>query len=299
MIDKKVLDEILPIPELEELKEEKIAELKKEGFVITNFSSGGIFYHLLMIALQIRIELVGLLRDVLNNMFVSHADGVWMELKAADFSKKRKEAVKTRGYVTISREASGDAVKIPKGHIFKTIRDINGEELRYFALENTVLQQGALSGVVVVEAEKDGARYNVPPGQITKSLTHIEGIDKIENLSGWIIREGADIEDYESLRARTLGSWAELSKILDTTFSYCCSFLLPGYAGITLMMFLVLWRMTISPFFFCLTTSQFSGASPAWPIRIFCALVGFFPCRTRFPPFLFLLDVLCYLRLNF
>ena len=213
MIDKKVLDEILPVPELEELKEEKIAELKKEGFVITNFSSGGIFYHLLMIALQIRIELIGLLRDVLNNMFVSHADGVWMELKAADFSKKRKDAVKTRGYVTISREASGDAVKIPKGHIFKTIRDINGEELRYFALENTVLQQGALSGVVVVEAEKDGARYNVPPGQITKSLTHIEGIDKIENLSGWIIREGADIEDYESLRARTLGSWAELSTL--------------------------------------------------------------------------------------
>ena len=164
MIDKKVLDKILPVPELEELKEEKIAELKKEGFVITNFSSGGIFYHLLMIALQIRIELVALLRDVLNNMFVSHADGVWMELKAADFSKKRKEAVKTRGYVTISREASGDAVKIPKGHI-------------------------------------------------TKSLTHIEGIDKIENLSGWIIREGADIEDYESLRARTLGSWAELSTL--------------------------------------------------------------------------------------
>ena len=71
-----------------------------------------------------------LLRSVLNNMFMSHAEGVWAELKAADFSKKRKGAVKTRGYVTISREAStdagkeiiGDAVKIPKGHIFKTIR---------------------------------------------------------------------------------------------------------------------------------------------------------------------------------
>lgn len=222
MIDKKILDEVLPVPELEELADEKIAELKEEGFVVTNFSSGGIFYHLLMIVCQIRIELIVLLRAVLNNMFVSHADGVWSELKAADFSKKRKDAVKTRGYVTISREAVkgkdgeelvGDAVKIPKGHIFKTIRDINGEELRYFAVENTVLQQGALSGVVVVEAEQEGARYNVPPGQITKSLTHIEGIDKIENLSGWIIREGADIEDYESLRARTLGAWAELSTL--------------------------------------------------------------------------------------
>lgn len=213
MIDKRVLDEILPVPELEELAEQKIAELKAEGFIITNFSSGGIFYHLLMIACQIRRELIILLRAVLNNMFVSHAGGVWMELKAADFSKKRKGALKAQGYVTLSRENPEDAVRIPKGHIFKTIRDINGEELRFFALENTVIQQGAFSGTVVVEAEQEGARYNVPPGQITKSLTHIEGIDKIENLPGWIIREGADIEDYESLRSRTLGAWAELSTL--------------------------------------------------------------------------------------
>ena len=49
MIDKKILDEVLPVPELEELADQKITELKEEGFVVTNFSSGGIFYHLLMI----------------------------------------------------------------------------------------------------------------------------------------------------------------------------------------------------------------------------------------------------------
>lgn len=213
MIDKKILDEVLPVPELESLKNEKIAELKEEGFVITNFSSGGIFYHLLMIICRIRIELIVLLRYVLNNMFVVHAEGVWMELKAADFSKQRKAAVKTGGCVTVSRETGGEAVKIPKGHVFKTIRDINGEELRFFAVENTVLKQGALSCTVTVEAEKEGSRYNVPPGQITKSLTHIEGIDRIDNLTDWILREGADIEDYDSLRNRTLGAWSELSTL--------------------------------------------------------------------------------------
>lgn len=213
MIDKKILDEVLPVPELETMKNEKIAELKEEGFIITNFSSGGIFYHLLMIVCRIRIELIVLLRYVLNNMFVSHAEGIWMELKAADFSKNRKASVKTNGRVTVSREADGEAVKIPKGHVFKTIRDINGEELRFFAIENTVMKQGTLSCTVTVEAEKEGARYNVPPGQITKSLTHIEGIDRIENLSGWILREGSDIEDYESLRGRTLGAWSELSTL--------------------------------------------------------------------------------------
>ena len=44
MIDKEILDEVLPVPELEELKEQKIEELQEEGFVVTNFHSGGIFY---------------------------------------------------------------------------------------------------------------------------------------------------------------------------------------------------------------------------------------------------------------
>lgn len=56
MIDKAILDEVLPVPELEALKEEKISELKEEGFVITNFHSGGVFYTLLMVVLRIKIE---------------------------------------------------------------------------------------------------------------------------------------------------------------------------------------------------------------------------------------------------
>jgi hypothetical protein len=68
MIDKAILDEVLPVPELETLKEEKIAELKEEGFAITNFHSGGVFYTLLLIVLRIKIEFTELLRAILNNM---------------------------------------------------------------------------------------------------------------------------------------------------------------------------------------------------------------------------------------
>ena len=71
MIDKEILDEVLPVPELEELKEQKIEELQEEGFVVTNFHSGGIFYTLLMVVLRIRIECAELFRSILNNMFVS------------------------------------------------------------------------------------------------------------------------------------------------------------------------------------------------------------------------------------
>ncbi|SHI88171.1 baseplate J/gp47 family protein [Lutispora thermophila] len=211
MIDEKILDEILPVPDIEELKEETVSQLKSEGFVITNFNSGGIFYTLLMIVLRIRIELVKLLRSVLNNMFITHAEGIWLKLKAADFGKKQKEALKTQGYVTVTRGESSEAIRIAKGHVFKTIKDVNGEELRFFALQDAILQKGAQTVKVLVEAEQEGSRYNVPPGQITRSLTYLEGGCTVSNDSDWIVREGSDIEDIESLRERTLRSWSELA----------------------------------------------------------------------------------------
>ena len=219
MIDKKILDEVLPLPKLEELRDEKIAELQEEGFVITNFHSGGVFHTLLMIVLRIKLEIIALLRLVLNNMFVSHASGVWLDLKMADYSKKRKKAQKTQGLVTVSRlNADGEAVKIPKGSVFKTVQDINGEELRFFVLEAAVLQKGVQNINVRVEAETEGARYNVPKGQITRTLTYL-GEVVIGNAEDWITREGSDTEDDESARTRTLRSWSELAqRAIEDTF---------------------------------------------------------------------------------
>ena len=213
MIDKNTLDAVLPLPELEERRDELVAELKVEGFIITNFHSGGIFYTLLMIVLRVEREFKMFLRNFLNNAFVTHASGVWLDLKATDYSKKRKKAQKTQGLVTVSRaDAEGDTVKIEKGHVFKTKKDINGEELRFFVLEATVLKQGARAVDVLVEAEMEGSRYNVPEGQITRSLTFIDGIDGIFNGADWITREGSDTEDDESLKTRVLRSWSELAE---------------------------------------------------------------------------------------
>ena len=220
MIDKTTLDAVLPLPEIEERRDELVAELKEEGFVITNFHSGGIFYTLLMIVLRIEREFKAFLRVFLNNAFVAHASGAWLDLKAADYSKKRKKAQKARGLVTVSRtDAEGDAVKIEKGHVFKTKKDINGEELRFFVLETAVLQQGARAVDVLVEAEMEGSRYNVPEGQITRSLTFLNGVDEITNGPDWITREGSDTEDDDGLKTRTLRSWSELAaRPIEDTF---------------------------------------------------------------------------------
>ena len=234
MIDKATLDAVLPLPEIEERRDELVAELKEEGFVITNFHSGGIFYTLLMIVLRIEREFKAFLRVFLNNAFVAHASGAWLDLKAADYSKKRKKAQKARGLVTVSRtDAEGDAVKIEKGHVFKTKKDINGEELRFFVLEAAVLQQGARAVDVLVEAEMEGSRYNVPEGQITRSLTFLNGVDEITNGPDWITREGSDTEDDESARTRTLRSWSELAQraIEDTRGQGTVDVIVTGTAG--------------------------------------------------------------------
>lgn len=213
MLNDSILDEIFPVPDIQKLKEEKVAELKEEGFVITNFNTGGIFYTLLMIVLQVRIELINLLRTLLKQMFVGTAEGKWLELRAADFSKQLKQATKTQGEVTLVKtdEAIEQTINVMIGSVFKTERDINNEELKFYVVENSRIPSGASYGNIRVEAEHPGSKYNVPVGQIKKSLIYFEGIAEIKNGANWIKKEGSDTEDIESLRQRTLSSWAELA----------------------------------------------------------------------------------------
>lgn len=64
---------------------------------------------------------------------------------------------------------------------------------------------------VPVEAEVAGSKYNLPAGQINRCMIHLEGIKTITNQADWIKEVGADTEEEESLRERTLNAWAELS----------------------------------------------------------------------------------------
>lgn len=211
MISNNILDKIFPVPELEDLKEEKIQQLNNAGFIITNFKSGGVFYTLMMIVLQIYIEFIRLFRTVLNQMFVKHASGDWLELKAQDYSKERKAASKTEGVLTLSGESRHAIITIPKGTTFKTDKDINGTELRYFSTEDVVFLAGETSVKVPVLAESEGTDYNVSEGRIVNCTKHLEGVDSITNETDWITKEGADTEDDESLRTRILNSWSELA----------------------------------------------------------------------------------------
>ena len=213
MISEEILDKVCPVPDEEEEMERIRNELEDEGFIINNFNKGGIFYLIIRIFVTIYIEIKTLARTVINNLFIEHADEDWLEIKAPDFGKARKEAVKAQGYITVYRNEYQNALQITKGHMFKTLPDVNGKELKYYVLETTVIGAGEESGRVLVEAEESGTSYNLPSGKITISMIHLDGVEAVSNEDGWLHLEGSDIEDIEDFRERIGESWSELAEL--------------------------------------------------------------------------------------
>ena len=212
MIDEEILDKVCPIPDEDETMEEIKGKLGEEGFIINNFNKGGIFYIIIRIFVLIYIDIKRLARSIINNLFIKHAEGDWLEIKVADVGKKRKEEIKTRGYVTLYRDDYQNALQITKGHMFKTLPDVNGKELKFYVLDTTVIGAGEKSGKVLVEAESPGTGYNVSTGKITVSMIHLDGVVSVSNEEGWLYEEGADIEDLEDLRTRAEDAWSELAE---------------------------------------------------------------------------------------
>lgn len=211
MIDESIMEKIIPIPEEDEEMEKVQGELEDGGFPITNFKKGGIFYHLCRMLVTIYIELKELARVIVNSCFIRHAEGDWLKIKAADYSKQQKEAKAAKGYVTIYRNEYNNALQVTKGHCFKTEPDAGGKELKFYCCENTVIDAGEPVGRVLVEAEAPGTFYNIAPGRISISMIHLDGMDYVTNEEDWLFEEGAEEEDLEDLRDRCMSSWAELA----------------------------------------------------------------------------------------
>ena len=213
MIDDSIMDKIIPLPTEEEKMNEIQQELEAEGFTITNFKKGGIFYTIIRIFVAIFIELKSLARTMVNSSLMKHAEGEdWVEIKAADYSKYRKPAKKAKGYITIYRSEYTQALAITKGHMFKTTPDVNGKEKKYFAINETIIDAGSQIGKVLVEAESEGTEYNINQGRITVSMIHLEGVERVTNEADWLYEEGTDIEDIEKLRERCLNSYSEAAE---------------------------------------------------------------------------------------
>lgn len=206
-----VLEKLIPINTIEEQRESTILELEDKGFDITDFENGSPFGTILMVFFQIKNDLLYMLRKIYKGMFIKSAATEWLDVKAADYTKERKQATKAKGLLKITRDTAEDILVIPAGYVFKTIPSIAGNEYRFISTEKTIIPINELQGYIPIEAEETGSIYNVPLHSIKRSLIHISGIADIDNDENWLLKEGSDIETDENFRQRTLNSWAELS----------------------------------------------------------------------------------------
>jgi len=222
MIDYDVLlQAITNYPTFEQLLTESIAISRQKNPKITNYNVGGVYRTLLEVNSELIKQLYDLLKEhIVPNLFVVTARGSWLDLHAAGLGIERKPAKKAVGYVLFRREDTSGNVLIPKGTIIKTPPNIFGEELRYITIEEKVLQDGQSEIAVKVESEETGAKYNVGEGMISILTTYIPGIDSVYNSPDWLIEEGTDQEDDESLRQRCILRWATLSLQIADYYKY-------------------------------------------------------------------------------
>ncbi len=210
MIDEAILEKVIPIPDEAEEMEKVQEELQTAGFSIS-LKKGGVFYHIVRMLVALHLDLKRLARTILNSCFIKHAEGDWLKIKAADFSKYQKEAKKTKGCITIYRGEYANTLLVTKGHCFKTEPDARGKEYKFYCIENTAIAAGKAMGKVLVEAAEAGMLYNLSPGKITISVIHLEGVERVVNEEGWLFEEGAEEESLEALRDRCMSSFAELA----------------------------------------------------------------------------------------
>ncbi|MDQ2108587.1 MULTISPECIES: baseplate J/gp47 family protein [unclassified Vibrio] len=138
---------------------------------------------------------------VMPNMFVATAGRWALVLKAWEHNVTPKDAVKTRGYITLTKNNAADAITVPAGTIIQTL-PIDSRVYKVIVVEETLINAGQSTGKVMTEAEQAGAAYNLPAGYFNILPSGISGINAAINEPDWITRLGADVESDEELALR-------------------------------------------------------------------------------------------------
>lgn len=132
-----------------------------------------------------------------RQMFVSTADGEYLDMHAAQRGIERRGATGSAGYVTFSvKEPHEENISIPKGTVVATFASL----LRFRTTHDAVLGAGTLSVDVKAESVGQGREYNVIKNQISVMVTAPAGVDSVNNSDAF--SGGCDIESDESLRER-------------------------------------------------------------------------------------------------
>ena len=142
-----------------------------------------------------------LIKHIMPNMFVATAARWALELKAWELNVTVKAAVKTQGHITLTKVNADDAITVAKDSIIQTL-PIDGVTYQLKVLADTLIESGALTGKVLVEAFEAGAAFNLSAGYFNILPQALPGIVAAVNEPNWIVRLGADTETDDELALR-------------------------------------------------------------------------------------------------
>ncbi|MBR3987847.1 MAG: baseplate J/gp47 family protein [Clostridia bacterium] len=136
-----------------------------------------------------------------RQMFVSTAEGEYLDMHAEERGITRRDATVSRGEVTFSvNEPATRNINIPKGTVVADVTSL----LRFETTADAVLSAGALSVSVTAQSLDKGRKYNVIKNRICLMVTPPAGIDAVINSEAF--SGGCNKESDESLRARVENS---------------------------------------------------------------------------------------------
>ncbi len=137
--------------------------------------------------------------EVLINTYVQTARAGWLDLIGEQFGLLRDQAIKATGSVVVY---GTNGVVIPEGAIFSTVVAIGQQQsaITFAATASATISGG--TATVAVEAVNPGASSNVGIGQITRLVTQVSGVSRIENTTA--TTGGSAKESDEDYRFRLL-----------------------------------------------------------------------------------------------
>lgn len=183
------------------------------GFEPVDYSDVGIRFQVLAGEIS---KLYQSLQDFSKQLFVEDSTGEYLDKHAELRSIRRKPSDYSQGFLTFSRQTPAPAdLPIPSSTLVST----SGENpLEFFTLQDGVIPIGESSVKIPAISTKMGEIGNVAAGQIRLMRESVPGVSAVINEEAF--SGGTDCESDDSLRARLLDSYQNISNGTNSAYYY-------------------------------------------------------------------------------
>ena len=149
-------------------------------------------------------------KEVMPNLFVKSAKGIFLDWLAWGYGLERKAQAKAGGLIKFSRDSIGVSLTIPAGTWISTT-SINGTVYRVKTIDEFIFSNNDFDLLAKVEAELAGAEYNLANNYYILLEEPIVGITAVTNESDWLTQPGAAEELDDDFRLRIRGHFSTVS----------------------------------------------------------------------------------------